>query len=586
MTNRQSQTNISDRTTAFAEDVLAGRIIAGPSVRDACQRHINDLALGPARGLRWDLDSANHRIGYFEEVLCLNGGEYEGLPFILNPWQAFIIGSLFGWKAPDGYRRFRTAYIETAKGSGKSPLAAGIGLVGMTSDGEARAEIYAAATKKDQAMILFRDAVSMVDQSRLLADRVEKSGRGEKVWNLAHHQSGSFFRPISADDGQSGPRPHIALLDEIHEHKTRTVVDMMRAGTKSRRQALIVMITNSGHDRTTICYDYHEYGRAVCAGSKVDDSVFAFICGLDESDDPFKDEGCWYKSNPSLAFGKPGDANGGVPGLKYLREQVTEARGMPSKESTVRRLNFCEWVDAENPWLAADVWMACEDDFDLDIIPDGEPCFGGLDLSGTRDLTALVLYFPRLKLAIAEFWTPGDSLQERARVDRVPYDAWLRAGHLHAPPGMAVDYGAVATRLGELAARFRIQGVAFDPYRMKYFIPELAGQGIDVPLVAHGQGYTVSRESGLWMPRSIELTEKVLTEKNIRIKTNPVLRWNAASAVLEADQKDNRIFAKRRSSGRIDGVVALAMAIGAAEMQPVETGDRDGFYDNPIMVGI
>jgi phage terminase large subunit-like protein len=151
---------------------------------------------------------------------------------------------------------------------------------------------------------------------------------------------------------------------------------------------------------------------------------------------------------------------------------------------------------------------------------------------------------------------------------------------------MAVDYGAVATRLGELAARFRIQGVAFDPYRMKYFIPELAGQGIDVPLVAHGQGYTVSRESGLWMPRSIELTEKVLTEKNIRIKTNPVLRWNAASAVLEADQKDNRIFAKRRSSGRIDGVVALAMAIGAAEMQPVETGDRDGFYDNPIMVGI
>lgn len=581
MTKRQSQTNISDRVTGFAEDVLSGVIIAGPSVRDACQRHINDLALGPARGLRWDLEDANHRIGYFEEVLCLNGGEYEGLPFILNPWQAFIVGSLFGWKAPDGYRRFRTAYIETAKGSGKSPLAAGIGLVGMTSDGEARAEIYAAATKKDQAMILFRDAVSMVDQSSLLADRIEKSGRGEKVWNLAHPKSGSFFRPISADDGQSGPRPHIALLDEIHEHKTRMVVDMMRAGTKSRRQALIVMITNSGHDRTTICYDYHEYGKAVCAGTKVDDSVFAFICGLDESDDPFKDEGCWYKSNPSLAFGKPGDANGGVPGLKYLREQVTEARGMPSKESTVRRLNFCEWVDAENPWLAADVWMGCEEDYDLDSIPMGEPCYGGLDLSGTRDLTALVLYFPRLKLVVAEFWTPGDTLVERARVDRVPYDAWLRGGFLHAPPGKAVDYAAVAARCGELAIRFEIKGIAFDPYRIKYFTPELDAQGINIPLMPHGQGYTVSKESGLWMPRSIEMTESALTERQVKIKTNPVLRWNAASAVLEADQKDNRIFAKRKSTGRIDGVVAMAMAFGAADgAKEKDKGDIDDYIQN------
>src|SRR5690606_38982212 len=173
------------------------------------------------------------------------------------------------------------------------------------SDGEARAEIYAAATKKDQAMILFRDAVAMVDQSPLLYERIEKTGRGEKVWNLAHHASGSFFRAISADDGQSGPRPHVALLDEIHEHKTRMVVDMMRAGTKSRRQALIVMITNSGHDKTTICYEYHEYSRAVAAGTKVDDSFFGFVCSLDEGDNPFEDEGCWPKVNPSLAFGRP-----------------------------------------------------------------------------------------------------------------------------------------------------------------------------------------------------------------------------------------------------------------------------------------
>lgn len=582
MSKSKSPTSTSDRATAFAQDVTAGRIIAGPDVRNAAQRHLNDLQHGGGRGLHWDLEAANRAIGYCEDVLCLNGGEYEGEPFILNPWQAFIIGSLFGWKSADGYRRFRTAYIETAKGSGKSPLAAAIGLYGMTSDGEARAEIYAAATKKDQAMILFRDAVAMVDQSPILAERIEKSGRGEKVWNLAHHSSGSFFRAISADDGQSGPRPHIALLDEIHEHKTRMVVDMMRAGTKSRRQALIAMITNSGHDRTSICYEYHEYGQAVCRGDKIDDAFFAFICSLDEGDDPFKDEGCWPKVNPSLAHGRPGDANGGVPGYKYLREQVTEARGMPAKESTVRRLNFCEWVDAENPWISGDVWMACEEDFSLDDIPVGEPCYGGLDLSGTRDLTALALYFPRLRRAFVEFWTPKDSMAERVKTDRVPYDAWERAGHINAPRGMTVDYSAVAARLAELALQFQIEGIAFDQYRMKYLQPELDAEGVAVTLMAHGQGYYRASESGLWMPRSIELMEKALKEQTLRVKQNPCLRWNAASAVLEADAKDNRIFNKRRSTGRIDGVVALAMAIGAAADTPASAS---GSFDDYLSTG-
>lgn len=582
MSKSKSSTSTSDRATAYAQDVLAGRIIAGPDIRAACQRHLNDLATGGDRGLIWDIAAATRAIGYYEEVLCLNGGEFEGQPFVLLPWQAFIIGSLFGWKSADGHRRFRTAYIETAKGSGKSPLVAGIGLYGMTSDGEARAEIYAAATKKDQAMILFRDAVSMVDQSALLAERIDKTGRGEKVWNLAHPESGSFFRAISADDGQSGPRPHVALLDEIHEHKTRMVVDMMRAGTKSRRQALIVMITNSGHDKTTICYEYHEYAQAVSAGTKIDDSFFGFVCSLDPDDDPFKDEACWHKVNPSLAFGKPGDANGGVPGFKYLREQVTEARGMPSKESTVRRLNFCQWVDAENPWISGPLWMRCESEFELEELL-GEECYGGLDLSGSRDLTALALYFPRLRKAFVEFWTPSDSLHDRARTDRVPYDAWLRNGHIHAPPGMAVDYGFVAQRIGELTQMFQIQGLAFDPYRIKYMGPELDAEGVQVELIPHGQGYYKSQQSGLWMPRSIELLEAALTGQQIEIKPNPCLRWNAAGAVLEADQKDNRIFAKRKSTGRIDGIVALAMAVGAAgEHEPV--ADISAFLMDPIIV--
>ena len=292
---------VVDRTTEFAQRVLTGEVIAGPHVRDACARHLRDMREAPARGLTWSVEHANDAIAFYPDVLCLNGGDFEGKPFELQGWQAFVVGSLWGWRRGD-VRRFRVAYVETGKGSGKSPLAAGVGMLGLVADGEARAEIYAAATKKDQAMVLFRDAVAMYQQSPELYKRLSPSGVGENVWNLGYRATGSWFRPISADDGQSGPRPHVALIDEVHEHKTAQVVEMMRAGTKSRRQALIFMITNSGAGQNTPCGIYHDYGAEVSAGKRVDDAFFAFICGLDEGDDPLRDESCWAKANPSLQF--------------------------------------------------------------------------------------------------------------------------------------------------------------------------------------------------------------------------------------------------------------------------------------------
>lgn len=572
----RSTRSSADPATQYALDVTSGKELAGPDIRNACARHVRDLDGGPARSLVWDPEAALRAIDFFAKVLKLNGGEHEGKPFILLPWQCFVVGSIFGWKNSDGYRRFRMVYVESGKGSGKSPLAGGVGLYCLTADREPRAEVYAAATKKDQAMILFRDAVAMVDQSPALAQRIHKSGGPGKEWNLAYLQAGSFFRPISADDGQSGPRPHCALIDEIHEHKSNQVVEMVRAGTKGRRQALIFMITNSGHDKTSVCYDYHEYGRKVSSGAIEDDSFFAFICSLDEGDDPLKDESCWKKANPSL---------GHTFTERYLREQVTQARGMPAKESIVRRLNFCQWVEAATPWIGSDVWMKCEEDFDIEELR-GEECFGGLDLSGSRDLTALALFFPKQRKLLVEFWTPEDTLFERAKTDRVPYDAWLRGGFIHAPPGKAVKYGFVAERIADLANLFNIVAIAFDQYRIKYLEPELDQASVTVPLIPHGQGYYKAKDSGLWMPHSIELFEGHLDDSTIIIKTNPCLRWNAASAVTEADQKENRIFAKRKSTGRIDGVVASAMAIGAAEDHEPDDGDLEGFFDDPIIVGI
>ena len=394
------------RVHQYAEGVVAGRIVAGPHVRAACARHLRDLEHGAARGLRFDEERARHALEFFPTVLRLNGGQFEGAPFDLHDSQAFIVGSLFGWVREDGTRRFRLAYIEEGKGNGKSPMVAGIGLYGMVADNEPRAEIYAAATKKDQAMILFRDAVAMVDQSPALSRRLKKSGRDDKVWNLYDERSNSFFRPIAADDGQSGPRPHVALVDELHEHKTATVLGMLAAGRKWRRQPLILAITNSGIDRKSVCWEYREKGTKVAAGIEDDDTFFVFICSLDEGDDPFVDEACWPKANPLL---------GSILTHQYLRDEVNGARGMPSKEALVRRLNFCEWLEGHAPFVPYDKWMAARALYGLDRFR-GRSAVGAFDLSATTDLTALVLLFviDGISWLWPMFWIPKEGLSERA----------------------------------------------------------------------------------------------------------------------------------------------------------------------------
>lgn len=570
---RTARTTSRDPVTAYARKVVDGKIVAGPHVRDACSRHLKDLEQAPDGGFFFDLEKVSRAIGFFRDVLRLNGGEFEGKPYELIDWQQFIVGSIFGWVDAGGLRRFRMAYVETAKGSGKSPLAAGIGMYGLMADNEPRAEIYAAATKKDQAMILFRDAVAMRDLSPELAGRLVKSGVGENTWNLAYHAKGSFFRPISADDGQSGPRPHIGLLDEIHEHRTGYVVEMMKAGQKGRRQPLLFGITNSGTSKTSVCWEYHDYGAKVAAGQIADDSFFAYICALDEGEDPFKDERCWHKVNPSLRHG--------LPTLRYLREQVTQARGMPGKESIVRRLNFCQWVEAESPWIGSDAWFGCapEDGFDEALLY-GRRCWGGLDLSSTQDLTALALLFEpveadpvwRLK---PQFWLPGDGLHDKADRDRVPYVAWRDAGWLHALPGRAIDKLAVLHKLAELASRYDLQEIAYDRWRIEDFKALIMQEGVSLPpLVPFGQGFKD-------MAPAVDEFERMLLDRRLRHDGNPVMTWCAANAVVMNDPAGNRKVAKERATGRVDGIVAAIMAAGRINAQTEE--DISAFLQEPII---
>lgn len=527
-------------------------------------------------------------MGYFPAVLRLGGGEHEGKPFDLHESQAFIVGSLFGWKRADGTRRFRVAFIEEGKGSGKSPLAAGIGHYMTGADGEARAETYAAATHKDQAHVLFRDAVSMARQSPALEKRITFSGGAGKEWNIAYLSSGSFFRPVSSESsgrGKSGFRPHCGLLDEIHEHSTNAMVEFMRAGTKGRRQPLIFMITNSGVDRTSVCFEYHTYAIRVAAGEIEDDSFFGYVCALDDGsrtgfpeEDPFEDAPdpelgfprCWLKVNPLL---------GVTLRPAYLEEQVLQARGMPSKESIVRRLNFCQWVDAENPWIDGDLWRACEVE-PAEFAHVVGPVSLGLDLSSKRDLCAAAKVVRDGDSLTAEVrvWTPKDTLAERERADRVPYGLWVEQGHLIAVPGRSLDYAFVVKDLTDWLGGDPT--LAFDQWRIEDFQRELDDAGIEswiwegpekpagvgVRMVRHGQGFMGgASESLLWMPRSITSLEDAVLHGRLKVRRNPVLTFASASAVVETDAAGNKKFTKRKSTGRIDALQALCQAVGVAE---------------------
>lgn len=557
-----------DRATGYAERVLAGEITAGPHVRDACARHLRDLKDGPGRGLTWSVDKAGAAIAFFEDQLCLNGGQFEGLPFVLEPWQAFIVGSLFGWLRGD-VRRFRVAYVETGKGSGKSPLAAGIGMKGLVADNEPRAEIYAAATKRDQAMVLFRDAVAMYQQSPALLRVLTSSGSGENIWNLGYRQTGSFFRAISADDGQSGPRPHIALADEVHEHKTSLVIEMLRAGTKSRRQALILMITNSGAGKNTPAGIYHDYACELAAGQREDDGFFGFVCGLDEGDDPLQDEACWAKANPSLQFSN-------LPGLQYLREQVTEALGMPAKEALVRRLNFCQWTAAVNPWLSERVWGPCRRDFDIGQLRNRR-AYGGLDLSSTTDLTAFVLLIEPAEptnpaepwLIVPYCWLPKGDLQERAARDRVDYATWHNQGHLEVTPGHAISKRHVLQRVVQICDQFNVVSIAYDRWRMADLVQLASDEAIKLPpMIDFGQGYKD-------MSPAVDAFETAILNQTIAHNGHPILTWCAANAVTTSDPAGNRKLDKAKATGRIDLIVAAVMAHGCV----VHATDTTSIYE-------
>jgi phage terminase large subunit-like protein len=541
----------------FIDGVVSGQIVSGELVRLACQRHKRDLQEGHLRGLRFDRARAQRVIDFFA-FLRHSKGEWAGQQFVLAPWQQAMTWILFGWlRADTGFRRFRTAIVELARKQGKSTWAAGIALYMTVADGEQGCETYSVATKKEQARLVHGEAVRMVAKSPSLS-KVLKRCRD----NLHCLATNSKFEPLaSEEDSLDGLNPHCIVADEVHAWSNRLLWDVLATAVGARRQPLMLAITTAGYDRHSVFYQQHDYSIKVLRGIVEDDTWFAWITCLDETDD-WEDEANWPKSNPNL---------GTTIRLDELRAAAAKAKASPAELNSFLRLRLNIWTNQHTAWMPPDKWVACSTVVDP-VALQRRPCFGGLDLSTTTDISALVLLFP--PYGKDERWSvlpylflPEEAIEQRSKRDRVPYDLWQRQGFFNLTPGNVIDYDYIRAKVQELASQYDIREIAFDRYNSSQIVTQLMGDGFT--MVPFGQGY-VDMNSPVK-----RLMELVLTGE-LAHGGNPVLRWMASNCMAATDPAGNIKLDKSKSREKIDGMVALAMALGRAILTPI-TDDFDPF---------
>jgi phage terminase large subunit-like protein len=611
-----------DPVTRYATDVVALRIVAARLVRLACQRHLNDLRDAKAKGLEWRPAAAQEALDFFPTVLVLpeetdvdedvevsaDVMPEQGTPFVLTPFQQFIVGSLFGWfqirvSGKTGARRvqqrFRICYVEAGKGSGKTPMGAGLLIYLLIRHGVRGAQLFCAAVTKDQAKLAFADCVKMFEASPALKALITLTGN-----NLAVKSTGSFIRPISAEKrGLDGKRVQGAVVDELHEHRTATVVVKLIAGIKGRPNALIFIPTNSGFDRESICWEYHEYSRKILEGTLVNETWFAFVCHLDPCDrcvaagkqqpsddcaecDDWKVEGPhWLKACPNL---------GVSVSWQYQREQVRIGTDMPSQRNWVRRLNFCQWTAAIDVWIPPEAWARClspapRAQFHASLVK--RECFIGIDLSELLDLSSAVLIFPRpierpdqvravvdagghsafgldaIDRAIdvrAYFWMPRNTITRRSTQDNVPYDEWARDGvagdtALIATSGDMIDQDAIVDFLvGEVSETYHVRGIGFD-------ISGAAGVATRLKRHFGDELVTVVPQSFNFLNKPSKTLEALVVSRNLAHDGNPVMTLCMGNMAKEENPWRLIRPIKMSQRQRIDGGVALIDAIWAMQ---------------------
>lgn len=611
-----------ETASQYARQAVSGELVVCKYVRLTCQRFLDDLQHGIERGLYFDEEAAQHAVDFFGFLRHTKGiwaKKVETSGFLLAPWQVFIVANLFGWHRLDnGQRRFREAHIELARKNGKSTFIAGIGLYMLFADGEPGAEVYSAATTKEQASIIFDAADDMVKKSPYLSSRI-----GRYRNNLHVEASSSKFEPLAADaTNLDGLNIHCALLDELHEHPTRALYDVLNTGTGSRSQPLIAAITTAGFDREGICWDQRQYGIKVLMAITPDDNFFAFIATLDDGD-AWDDEKNWPKSNPNL---------GVSTSLEAIRPNFQKAKEQPAALNEFLRKHLNVWTSSDTAYLIAGAWEKnCKAGEFANATQLREQaleqlksrrCYGGLDIAEIEDINAFVLIFPPCETVVkpkcepgfgfvefpigskqikylAEaniaqllerkaavrtdalppghpmetiqerdeywrilpwFWIPEAFAEQRAKKNRVPYDAWIRSGFIEKTPGNSVAQEAIRNKILALKQTYRLGEVGYDSWGAEWIGPKLLEDGVQMVKVPQRfEHMTVPCKSLASFANAA-----ILEHYN-----NPVLRWMISNVQLLLDSNGNQRADKGTSKNKIDGVVATHLALGRALANPI-----------------
>ena len=495
----------------------------------------------------YDKDAADYAVAFIES-LCHTKGKWAGKPFELIDWQERIVRDIFGVLKPNGYRQFNTAYIEISKKQGKSELAAAIALLLTCADGEERAEVYGCAADRQQAAICYSVASDMVRYCPALAKRVKIL---DSVKRMVYMPTGGVYQVVSSEVGtKHGFNTSGVVFDELHIQPNRKLYDVMLRGSgDARMQPLYFLITTAGDNQNSICWEVHSKAKDLLEGRKHDPTFYPVIYGADEGDD-WTDPKVWAKANPSLGI---------TIGIDKVQDACNSAKENPAEENAFRQLRLNQWVKQTIRWMPMDKWDACNFPVDPESLK-GRVCYGGLDLSSTTDITAFVLVFPPEDeddkyIVLPYFWLPEDSIPLRVRRDHVFYDVWQQQGLINTTEGTVIHYDFVEKFIEDLGKQYNIKEIAFDRWGATQMVQDLDGMGFNV--VQFGQGFMSMS------PPTKELMKLVL-EKRIAHGGNPVLRWMMDNIYVKQDPAGNIKPDKEKSTEKIDGAVAMIMALDRA----------------------
>jgi phage terminase large subunit-like protein len=517
--------------------------LAGPNRKAIRRASLGRLprSSGPhpweAKGL-----SRAERVIRFVESLPCTSGPLAGTLFKLRPWQKRFIRAVYKTDK-NGKRLVRTAVLSMGRGNGKTALAAMLALWSLVQ--ERRAEVVSAANDRTQAARIFNEMAAIVERVPWLDDRISVKRFTKELEDVGGTES--IYTALSRESGtKMGLAVSVAIYDELGQSEARDLYDALDTAMGKRAEPLMIVIsTQAARDEAPLS-QLIDYGLRVQRGEIVDPSFHLTLYAASADDDPWQ-LSTWKKANPAL---------GDFRSLEDVKRLALQAQRMPSAEMSFRNLILNMRCDASAQFISMVSWKACGQSSDLK----GRLCFAGLDLGATRDMTALVLVFQNNDggCDVRTFaWLPGETLQQRQDEDGMPYAVWAQEGHLLTFPGRTTDPKAVALKIAELHGRYRIEALAFDRWRIEDLKRELDAIGCNVALVPFGQGY---RD----LSPAVDRLEQLVEEGKLRHDNNPVLTMAAANAKVEMDAAGNRKLSKRKSTGRIDPLVALTMAVGIA----------------------